>query len=231
MNIYVKTGEENDTTNSNHLHTRFINGLNEYFHTEEDIKQWRSYNNKNILKFCNTNPNIINALNEQNHDIREFYEHNEQIKNQIKTEEDKYERIKMKDMLLKTKCICGQIIHNICIITDNTQCFIIGSCCIEYFIEKKCISCGNEYSRRIDSLCNACRKKNKNKNKKELKIIKPIERKEIHLDELIEQNRIYLNVPYSEKDEAKKLGAKWSQNKKQWYITKNNNKSSFKKWL
>ena len=33
---------------------------------------------------------------------------------------------------------------------------------------------------------------------------------------------IYLNVPYSEKDEAKQLGAKWDSSKKKWYIKDNN---------
>ena len=29
--------------------------------------------------------------------------------------------------------------------------------------------------------------------------------------------RLYLNVPYSEKDEAKALGAKWNVKAKKWY--------------
>jgi len=37
-----------------------------------------------------------------------------------------------------------------------------------------------------------------------------------------QQKRIYLNVPYNEKDEAKKLGAKWESAKKSWYILENN---------
>ena len=36
------------------------------------------------------------------------------------------------------------------------------------------------------------------------------------------QKRIYLNIPYNEKDEAKKLGAKWESSKKSWYILENN---------
>ena len=32
--------------------------------------------------------------------------------------------------------------------------------------------------------------------------------------------RIYLNVPYEEKEEAKKLGARWDQGNKKWYIPK-----------
>ena len=36
------------------------------------------------------------------------------------------------------------------------------------------------------------------------------------------KNKIYLNVPFDEKDEAKKLGAKWDKSKKRWYITLKN---------
>jgi ribonuclease HI len=35
-------------------------------------------------------------------------------------------------------------------------------------------------------------------------------------------NKIYLNVPYSSKDSAKKKGALWDSNKKSWYILENN---------
>lgn len=34
--------------------------------------------------------------------------------------------------------------------------------------------------------------------------------------------KIYLNVPYVNKDEAKVLGAKWDKNSKKWYILENN---------
>lgn len=40
---------------------------------------------------------------------------------------------------------------------------------------------------------------------------------------------IYLNVPYSEKDVVKKLGARWDGEKKKWFIT--NNDQRFKEWL
>lgn len=35
-------------------------------------------------------------------------------------------------------------------------------------------------------------------------------------------NKIYLNVPYTHKDNVKKLGGKWDKNKKKWYILNNN---------
>lgn len=34
---------------------------------------------------------------------------------------------------------------------------------------------------------------------------------------------IYINLPYSEKDEGKRLGAKWDPKKKKWYIPFNSN--------
>ena len=36
------------------------------------------------------------------------------------------------------------------------------------------------------------------------------------------KNKIYLNVPYDEKDEAKQMGAKWDKSKKRWYIEPKN---------
>lgn len=43
---------------------------------------------------------------------------------------------------------------------------------------------------------------------------------------------LYLNVPYSEKEEAKKLGAKWNPEEKKWYYTGNlENYINFAKWL
>ena len=36
------------------------------------------------------------------------------------------------------------------------------------------------------------------------------------------KNKIYLNVPYEEKDEAKQMGAKWDKSKKRWYIEPKN---------
>ncbi len=36
------------------------------------------------------------------------------------------------------------------------------------------------------------------------------------------KNKIYLNVPYDEKDEAKKMGARWDKSKKRWYIEPKN---------
>ncbi len=41
------------------------------------------------------------------------------------------------------------------------------------------------------------------------------------------QNRLYLNVPYAEKDAAKQLGAKWDAKAKRWFITPELQSDSF----
>lgn len=44
--------------------------------------------------------------------------------------------------------------------------------------------------------------------------------------------RLYLNVPYKEKDEAKSLGAKWNPKVKKWYTTaKSEEYIKFSKWI
>ena len=38
---------------------------------------------------------------------------------------------------------------------------------------------------------------------------------------LKEEEKNYINVKYADKEKAKKLGAKWDKEAKQWYITSN----------
>ncbi|MEQ9430596.1 zincin-like metallopeptidase domain-containing protein, partial [Thalassospira sp.] len=45
-----------------------------------------------------------------------------------------------------------------------------------------------------------------------------------------ERKRIYLNVPFSEKDEAKALGAKWDRRAKAWYARDAMELEPFKRW-
>jgi hypothetical protein len=41
---------------------------------------------------------------------------------------------------------------------------------------------------------------------------------------------IFLNVPFAEKEEAKKLGAKWDAAKKQWYVPLGKDVNQFVQW-
>lgn len=43
--------------------------------------------------------------------------------------------------------------------------------------------------------------------------------------------RIDLQVPYSEKEEAKRVGAKWDIAKKKWYVENPEDLMLYKKWL
>ena len=43
-------------------------------------------------------------------------------------------------------------------------------------------------------------------------------------------SKIYLNVPYAEKDAAKALGAKWDAAKKKWYAPADKDITLFAKW-
>ena len=42
--------------------------------------------------------------------------------------------------------------------------------------------------------------------------------------------RIYLQVPFSEKDQAKNLGARWDAKRKQWYCSDSKNIEAFSRW-
>jgi len=42
--------------------------------------------------------------------------------------------------------------------------------------------------------------------------------------------KIYLNVPFSQKDEAKALGARWDATQKKWYALDDKDLSLFSKW-
>ena len=43
--------------------------------------------------------------------------------------------------------------------------------------------------------------------------------------------KIYLNVPYSEKDDAKRLGARWDSVQKRWYFTDRTQSVALSKWI
>ena len=48
---------------------------------------------------------------------------------------------------------------------------------------------------------------------------------------VVEANRYYIKCPYKEKEEVKKLGAKWDSERKQWYYTDSQKADLFQKWM
>ena len=43
--------------------------------------------------------------------------------------------------------------------------------------------------------------------------------------------KVFLKVPFAEKDEAKKLGGRWDPTKKLWFVENVENLSPFSRWL
>jgi superfamily I DNA and/or RNA helicase len=82
----------------------------------------------------------------------------------------------------------------------------------------------------IGRVCIACKKTVvvKEKNKKRKKRIRK-ERKTIE-GTYVPLPKIYLNCPYSEKDECKKLGGKWDRFAKKWYFYDTRDAALFEKW-
>ena len=50
------------------------------------------------------------------------------------------------------------------------------------------------------------------------------------VEEGIGQEKIYLNVPFEEKEEVKSLGARWDRNKRSWFIPPGVDPEPFSKW-
>ena len=44
-------------------------------------------------------------------------------------------------------------------------------------------------------------------------------------------NPVFLSVPYNQKDDAKKLGAKWDKLARSWYCPPGKDLAAFQKWL
>ena len=48
---------------------------------------------------------------------------------------------------------------------------------------------------------------------------------------MIAETNISLKVPFSEKDQAKSLGARWNAESKHWYVPQGVDATPFEKWL
>jgi len=57
-----------------------------------------------------------------------------------------------------------------------------------------------------------------------------VDKQQQEVSESSQQKRIYINVPYQEKEEAKGLGARWDRQERSWFIPPGINKASFAKW-
>lgn len=46
----------------------------------------------------------------------------------------------------------------------------------------------------------------------------------------MKRERVYLRVPFAEKEEAKRLGARWDQESKRWFISGERDLTPFSRW-
>ena len=122
----------------------------------------------------------------------------------------------------KEACICEHHISENCFIyrikeDGKGEIRVIGNCCIKKFdlSGKHCQICDSVHNNRKNNICNECRWLCVCGNKKQ-KISSPLCVK----CKLINDNsRVYISVPFSNKEYAKQNGAKWDNTKKSWYYT------------
>lgn len=125
------------------------------------------------------------------------------------------------------KCLCGHEIKENCFIRHKPtdKIVVVGNCCIKRYIPasgRTCEVCGKGHKNKKDNRCKPCRMKVKcdkcdlDYNKSELS---RIGESMYECEECKNKPRIYINVPFSQKDIAKANGARWEKICKSWYVT------------
>ena len=98
----------------------------------------------------------------------------------------------------KRECVCGhKIVENCYIQHKITKCiYVVGNQCIKRFmhkIQRTCSICATVHKNRKDNLCNDCR-----------------------------NSVVFIKVEYVQKEDAKKLGARWNPILKLWWVHPSN---------
>ena len=138
-------------------------------------------------------------------------------------------------------CVCGHKIvkQNYVLCTRTNEVFVCGSSCVKAFLpeearNKWCLLCHNPHQNKSTALCNDCRRDHCDA------CFRPVDpryshcytchSKGLHPEDApppdkptfldvprVAHPRTYLNVPYAEKDEAKRMGARWDPQRRRWY--------------
>ena len=98
----------------------------------------------------------------------------------------------------KPTCVCTHIIDENLFVehVPSGKLFNVGKECVHRIlgkIERKCSVCSTVHKNKKDNLCKDCRTK-----------------------------IVFINVSYFEKDEAKRMGARWNPNVKMWHVEPSN---------
>lgn len=142
------------------------------------------------------------------------------------------------------ECVCGHKIikQKYVFCTRTKEVFVCGSSCVKSFLPEEargkwCLLCQKAHQNRTTDLCNECRVDHCDE------CFRPVNPayshcytcnlKSMHPDDATavakptylrksarNAGRTYLNVPYAEKDEAKRMGARWDPQRRRWYARK-----------
>jgi hypothetical protein len=103
----------------------------------------------------------LDLLNITFEDLLNFkYNKNDQIESIIdKTKEN----LKAYNINAYNECLCGHIIKNHKVISNDIIHLIVGACCVKRFIKKdnqisKCKRCNMDHNKRVNSLCEPCKR-------------------------------------------------------------------------
>jgi hypothetical protein len=121
-------------------------------------------------------------------------------------------------------CLCEHFIVEQCYIRHNVtqRMLVVGNCCIKRYIKacyRTCERCRGRHRSVKDNFCKPCRDIKRAEAAVALrKHVRDVGRA---LDARQEADavaaRVYLKVPYEQKDAAKALGAKWDGARKHWF--------------
>lgn len=137
----------------------------------------------------------------------------------------------------KDRCLCGHPISENCYIKHipTQRLIVVGNCCIKRYLDKSgrtCEKCNKPHKNRKNNLCESCGKTHKISNCSSCNSTQIILKDNVWCNRCIAEHnykidvfhcnmKIFINVKFADKDEAKRLGAKWEPTCKCWYIEDN----------
>jgi hypothetical protein len=135
-----------------------------------------------------------------------------------------FENLKVAAPPASDTCLCEHAIVEQCYIRHivTQRMLVVGNCCIKRYIKawyRTCARCRGRHRSVKDNFCKECREIERAEDARAfMKHVREVGRA---LDARREADgvaaRVYLKVPYEQKDAAKALGAKWDGARKHWF--------------
>jgi hypothetical protein len=209
------------------LEIRKVNGIDVYFRKEDKQVKNKSIELEKIVKYL-TNEDFEDYTGKQ-FKRRLINPDNFEI---VDTYPKPSDLVDSGDETDKFTCICSENTCNHLIIIwhkpTNTY-MAVGSICYTRFNEENAVDVYHHCERKKcdncqEPLVSRTTKYTKNTNKKcDGKCFNCFQKRQME-EARKESSRVYLNVSYANKDDAKSLGAWWDAEKKKWYAPNNSRK-------